>query len=240
VAPTGTWTDVFTGTVYHGDRSIALHRTTATIPVLLRQGGILPLTAATELDATRNPTAFEVLVAPSASGEFVLAEDDENGRSLSPEGGPAARTPLRWDHDRGEFRIGPVIGDGEVVPAVREWTITFLALLPSGRTTVDGEPAEVTGTDGRWSVTVRASSEAETVIRVEGGRLRIGPDQADAIRELLEAAQIGNPEKLAAWKVIQSTRPTAERIAELSAVALPEAVRSAMTELLGAVVGADH
>jgi hypothetical protein len=127
-----------------------------------------------------------------------------------------------------------------VVPAVRELTITFLALLPSGRITVDGEPAEVTGTDGRWSVTVRASSGAETVIRVEGGRLRIGPDQADAIRELLEAAQIGNPEKLAAWEIIQSPRPTAERIAELAAVALPEAVRSAMTELLGAVVGADH
>jgi Glycosyl hydrolases family 31 len=237
--PAGTWTDVFTGTVYHGDRSIELHRTTATIPVLLRQGGILPLTAARDLDATRNPAAFEVLVAPSASGELVLAEDDEDGRSRFPDGGPAARTPLRWDHDRGEFRIGPVSGHAEVVPAVREWTLTFLALLPGVRVTAGGAPVEVTGTDGRWSVTVSASSAAETIIRV-GERLRIGPDRTNAIRELLEAAQIGNPEKLAAWEILQSARPTAERIAELAAVALPDAVRSAITELLAAVVDAEH
>jgi hypothetical protein len=65
-----------------------------------------------------------------------------------------------------------------------------------------------------------------------------GPGYNISVRELLEAAQIGNPEKLAAWDVVRAARPAAERIAELAAVDLPDAVRSAVTELL-ASVGAD-
>jgi alpha-glucosidase (family GH31 glycosyl hydrolase) len=234
--PAGTWTDVFTGTVYRGDRSVELHRDTASIPVLLREGGVLPLAAASDLDATRNPAAFEVLVAPSAAGEFVLAEDDEDDRVVGPDGGPAARTVLRWDPEIGELRIGPVDGRADVVPAVREWTLTFLAKLPSGQVTVDGRPVEVTGGDGRWSVTTEGRSDEALVVRVEGDRLRVGTSQDDAIRELLERAQTGNPEKLEAWDVVRSLRPAAERIAELAAVGLPDAVRAAVIELLGAVV----
>jgi hypothetical protein len=234
--PAGTWTDVFTGTVYRGDRTVELHRSTASIPVLLRAGGILPLTGPADLDATRNPAALEVLVAPSASGGFELAEDDETDRIRTSDGGPAARTPLRWDADAGEFHIGPVTGHADVVPDVREWTVTFLALRPAGPVTVDGAPVAVTGTDGRWSVTVTAPSGAGAVIRVEGGPLRVGVPQEPAVLELLERAQTGNPEKLAAWEIVGSGRPVAEQLAELAAVDLPDAVRAAMTELLGSVV----
>ncbi|WP_147260111.1 hypothetical protein [Pseudonocardia hierapolitana] len=94
---------------------------------------------------------------------------------------------------------------------------------------------DVTGTDGRWSGTVSAPAGAETVVRVGGWPLRVGTTREDAVLELLEAAQIGNPEKLAAWEVVRGSRPVAERLAELSAVELPDAVRSAITELLGAV-----
>jgi hypothetical protein len=163
----------------------------------------------------------------------VRAGRGRRGRQVRPEG-PAAHTPLRWDRDRGEFRIGPVTGRAEVVPAVREWTLTFLALRPAG-VTVDGRTVDVTGGTGRWSVTVSASMGAETVVRVEAGPLRVGTAREDAVLELLEAAQIGNPEKLAAWEVVRGPRPVAERLAELAAVELPDAVRSAITELLGSV-----
>jgi alpha-glucosidase (family GH31 glycosyl hydrolase) len=232
--PAGTWTDIFTGIVYHGDRAVELHRSTGSIPVLLREGGILPLT--NDLDATRNPGSFEVLVAPAAAGEFVLAEDDEDDRVLGPDGGPATRTVLRWDPQTGDFQIAPVTGRPEVVPAVREWTITFLAKLPTGPLTVNGKPVELTGTDGRWSVTLSTHSDQQTILHIEGDPLRVGTNQHNAIRELLERAQIGNPQKLTAWEIVTADRSTAERIAELTAVDLPDAVRSALIELLGAVV----
>jgi alpha-glucosidase (family GH31 glycosyl hydrolase) len=241
--PPGLWTDVFTGTVYRGDRHVVLHRSLAEIPVLLRAGGILPLTDPDELDATRNPAALEVLVAPAADGALDLAEDVEDGRDDTgaaghEAAGPAAGTPLRWDAASRTFTVGPVRGRVEAVPAVRRWTLTFLALLPEGPVTAGGTPLDVTGVDGRWSVTVTAPATGRVEVRV-GGRLRVGPDRRDAVREVLERAQSGNPGKLAAWQVVERDGDAAERVAELGAVDLDDDVRAAVTELLGAVVGAE-
>jgi hypothetical protein len=235
--PEGTWTDVFTGTVYRGDRHVDLHRTIDSVPVLLRAGGILPLAAPEELDATRNPGALEVLIAPAASGALTLAEDDEGEDGVNDEH-PAATTPLRWDRDRGELRIGPVAGRTEVVPPRREWTVTFLALLPDG-VSVDGASAPVRGADGRWSVTAAGPVDREIVVRIDGGPPRVGPDRREAVREVLERAQIGNPAKLDAWRIVDGDRAAVEKVGELNAVDVPEAVRAAITELLTAVVDAD-
>ncbi|PZE23544.1 glycoside hydrolase family 31 protein [Curtobacterium sp. MCBD17_028] len=234
--PAGTWTDVFTGTVYRGDRSLAFHRPTASIPVLLRAGGILPLDAGPDLDATRNPSELEVLVAPAASGTFVLAEDAEDDDAGAAAAGPAVRTELAWDLPTRTFRIGPAEGRGDLVPPVRTWTLTVLAALPDGPVTVDGAEVAVTGVDGRWSVTATVPSDVGAVVRI-AGEVRVGPDRRAAARTVLADAQMGNPEKLEAWEIIAGDRPVVDRLAELDAVALPQAVRAALTELLGAVVG---
>ncbi|MEV0890208.1 TIM-barrel domain-containing protein [Promicromonospora sp. NPDC050262] len=259
--PEGLWTDIFTDAVYQGGRTVEMHRTLGSVPALLREGGILPLDAGPDLDATRNPEALEVLVAPGASGEFVLVEDAEDGASgpvggvagvalddaASVDGaasiggasaagaGPATTATLRWDRERGEFRVEPVRGDATAVPAHREWTVTFLAGLPEGPVTVNGAVVAVDGVDGRWSVQVSAPPTAEIVVRVEGGPLRIGSDRTEAARVILESAQSSNPEKLEAWDIVSSTRTVAEKLAELSAVDLPDSVRAALVEQLAAV-----
>jgi len=249
--PAGRWTDVFTGAVYQGDRHVELHRPIESVPVLLREGGVLPLAAASERDATRNPAALEVLVAPGASGRLDLAEDPEGDHDVqdvatetatepAPEhggGGPAATTPLVWDRDAQELRVGAVEGRADVVPARRQWTVTFLAQLPAGEVTVDGLAVPVSGHDGRWSVSFTAASGTGAVVRV-GGALRVGVDPAEAVRTVLERAQAGNPEKLAAWEVVTSGRGTVERLAELETVGLPDDVRGAVVELLATVVDA--
>jgi hypothetical protein len=234
--PDGLWTDIFTDAVYQGGRTVEMHRTDASIPVLLRAGGILPLDAGQDLDATRNPAAFEVLVAPAASGELVLAEDAEDD-SVGDGSGPAARTALSWDRERGEFRIRATEGSTGVLPARRAWTVTFLAALPEGPVTVNGAPAEVSGVDGRWSVSAAGVTGAELVVRVDGEPLRVGSDRREAARVILESAQIGNPEKLEAWDVVSSDRSATEKLAELTAVELPEPVRAALVEQLAARTG---
>jgi hypothetical protein len=231
--PAGLWTDIFTDAVYQGGRTVEMHRDLGSVPVLLRAGGILPLDAGADLDATRNPTAFEVLVAPAASGELVLAEDAEDD-SVGSGDGPAARTVLSWDEERGEFRIGAAEGDTRVLPEHREWTVTFLAALPQGPVTVNGAPAEVSGVDGRWSVRAAGRVGGEIVVRVDGGPLQVGSDRREAARVILESAQIGNAEKLEAWDVVRSERSATERLAELAAVELPESVRAALVEQLAA------
>ncbi|MFZ7088866.1 TIM-barrel domain-containing protein [Curtobacterium sp. RRHDQ10] len=256
--PAGTWTDVVTGTVYRGGRTLTMHRTIDSVPVLLRAGGILPLDAGADLDATRNPAEFEVLVAPSADGAFTVVEDPADGPADGPAGhaGPgleardgsdgaaavdgvvaadgSARTELSWDASRGAFRIAPVSGAVDAVPVTRTWTIVFLAAMPSRPVTVDGAQVSVVGADGRWSVEVSTDRRVGAVVQV--GPLRVGVDPLPAMQAVLEEAQMGNPEKLEAWEVVSSGRPVADRAAELGAVAVPESVRAALVELLATVV----
>ncbi|MEJ8283320.1 TIM-barrel domain-containing protein [Curtobacterium citreum] len=219
--PPGTWTDVFTGTVYAGDRFVDLHRTLDTVPVLLRDGGVLPLAAEDELDATANPTAFEVLVAPGASGSFTLVEDQEGDTDRT------ASTRLTWDAALAEFRVHATTGAIDVVPARRDWRITFLA-APA-----DGQVVAARGAD-RFSVdlTVDAATGGEVTLT---GPPVVGVDAREAVRRALERAQAGNAEKLAAWEIVSKDLPRADRIVELGTVDLPESLRAVVVELLGSV-----
>ncbi len=207
--PPGVWIDVFTGTVYEGDREIELHRDGSTIPALLRGGGILPLAAEDELDATRNPEHLELLVAPGADGAFTLIEDD--GTGATPEDVPAARTSIRWDQEAGVLTIEAPDDPHGIVSAERTWTVRFLGL--------ERDPETVSGSG-----------------RVEVGRdpRPHTPDRADALLAVLSGAQYGHEEKAAAWSALTSGRPAAAILAELHAQGLPRALIGALSELVTA------
>ncbi|WP_144715238.1 TIM-barrel domain-containing protein [Curtobacterium pusillum] len=219
--PPGTWTDVFTGTAHAGDRFVDLHRTIDTVPVLLREGGVLPLATEDEPDATANPTAFEVLVAPGTSGSFTLIEDREGSE------GETARTRLEWDHPHAAFRVHPTEGALDVVPEQRRWRITFLAAPAEGQH-VDARSVD------RFSVDLAADTATGATLTLAGTPV-VGLDARDGIRRVLEGAQAGNPEKLAAWEIVTKDLPRADRIVELGTVGLPGSLRDVVVELLGSV-----
>lgn len=219
--PPGTWTDVFTGTVYAGDRFVDLHRTLDSVPVLLRGGGVLPLAAPDELDATANPTTFEVLVAPDTSGSFTLVEDREGAE------GRTVETRLEWDHDRSEFRVHGAVGALDAIPSHRRWRITFLAAPAEGQR-VDARAAD------RFSVDLAADAATGAVLALAGAPV-VGVDAREAIRGVLERAQSGNPEKLEAWEVVSKDSARADRIVELGTVGLTASLRDVIVELLGSV-----
>lgn len=230
--PPGTWTDIFTGTVYDGDRHIELHRSLDGMPALLRGGGILPLAGPDDLDATRNPEHLELLVAPSESGTFTLIEDDGQGDGTNLR---TVTTRLEWDAGSGTLRIGPADGPEGIVPAARTWTVTFLADLPTGPALVDGNPCEVTGGPGRFSVTVGAAATASaTTVEVKLGS-PLHPDRTrDTIQGILAAAQFDNPTKLEMWRIVSSSGPLTSKISALHALRVPAQLLSAVMEQLTA------
>ncbi|ROP74033.1 alpha-glucosidase (family GH31 glycosyl hydrolase) [Curtobacterium sp. PhB115] len=224
--PPGTWTDVFTGTVYAGDRFVDLHRTLDTVPVLLREGGLLPLAAEDELDATANPTAFEVLVAPGASGSFTLVEDREGDTDR------IARTELTWDAALAEFRVYATTGAADVVPARRDWRVTFLAAPADGQ-----HPSA--RSEVRFSVDLSVDTAVGGAVTLTGPPV-VGLDARGAVRRVLEGAQSGNAEKAEAWEVVSKDLPRADRIVEIGTVGLPDALRAVVVELLGSVHPGEH
>jgi hypothetical protein len=212
--PPGAWVDVFTGTAYDGDREIDLHRDGRSIPVLLRAGGIVPLTAADDLDATRNPDRLELLVAPGADGAFTLIEDD--GTGSTPADIPTARTAITWDQAAGELTIAAAEDPHGVLPATRTWTVTFLGTGAAGATVPDAP------TDR--PVTVPADV-------ADGPRTQ---DRSGALFAVLNAAQFAHEAKAAAWRTLSSELAPHAMLAELHAQKLPRELIGALSELLTA------
>ena len=235
--PPGAWIDVFTGTVYDGDREIELHRDGRSIPALLRAGGILPLAAEDDLDATRNPERLEVLVAPGADGELTLVEDD--GTGTTPDDIPTARTTLSWRQGGAELEIVAAEDPHGVLPAARTWTVTFLGLDPDTSLRVDGGSAEPVAGGGRCgaaSVTVR-DVPTDRSLRVQAGAGDPAPRtlrRADALFAVLNAAQFGHEAKAAAWGTLSSELAPEAMLAELHAQAVPRELIGALSELLTA------
>ncbi len=229
--PAGTWVDLFTGVVYEGGRELELHRTDDSLPVLLRAGGILPLDATDDLDATVNPDRLEIVVVPGVDGTFELVEDDGTGATADTI--PTTTTPIVWSQEDGALTIGPAVGAAGVVPARRTWTVTLLGVDP-GR--VPGGQAAAAKDFVGASVTVA------DVATDEQTRVVFGPDLtprtsevASRLFDLLNRAQFGFEAKAAVQQTVSSNRSTGAVLAELQTQQLAPALQSALTELLTAV-----
>jgi hypothetical protein len=230
--PPGGWTDIATGVRYAGDRHVVLHRPLESIPALLRDGGILPLDSTDALDATRNPSAIEVLVAPADSGAFVLVEDAAESADSA-----VCTTPLAWRRDALEFVVGAAAGAVDAVPASRAWTATFFGrwdpvepvVVHSGdiRTPVLPVVAE-----NSWSVSFTAESAVGATV-VLPHLPDATSDPLPEIRRLLERSHTSNTDKVRAWAVISDHPAAAERLARLAALGLEDSLHAAVVELLG-------
>ena len=122
--PEGEWVDVFTGMRYAGGRTLLLHRTLDSIPVLVRAGTVLPL--ASDADAvagTDLPEVVEVGVYSGADGAFTLVEDRDDERW--------ARTRLTWDDTAAELTVHDVEGEADTLPAGRRYEVTVHQKAPN-------------------------------------------------------------------------------------------------------------
>jgi hypothetical protein len=231
--PEGVWTDLTTSVAYDGGRELDLHRDDASIPVLLRAGGILPLAGEEALNATENPAFLEIVVAPGADGAFTLIEDD--GTGTTPREIPTARTTITWRQADGALTIGPARGTAGIVPETRTWTVTLLAVNDVTTVTIDGQPRAVTPVAGRASVVVAdVPNDNET-------RVVFGPDcipRTSDLRErlfaILNRSQHDYEAKNAIWDTLTRETAAAAKLAELQSRAVPGALLSAIAELLTA------
>ncbi|HEV7623483.1 MAG TPA: TIM-barrel domain-containing protein [Amnibacterium sp.] len=230
--PPGLWTDISSGVVLEGGRTVRLHRDGSSVPALLRAGGILPLAAEHETDATRNPAHLEVLVAPGADGAFVLVEDDDTG--TTPETIPTVRTRMRWEQATGTLTVEAADGPAGIVPATRTWTVTLLGLEPDVAVTADGHTVPVAAASGRVSVTLTADTSGPVVVSVGADPRPHTVDVPARMFALLNAAQYPYEAKAAVWRTVGADRSAADRLVELQAMDVPTSLLEAIGELLTA------
>lgn len=121
--PEGRYTDIFTGRIYKGGK-IKMFRDVSSIPVLAKEGAIIPLDMNDRTNDWKNPKSLELLIY-RGNGSFSMYEDD--GESMGFENGAFAETvfEVKEDGERLCFKINPAVGDSSVLPAKRSYKLSF-------------------------------------------------------------------------------------------------------------------
>lgn len=182
--PEGKFTDIFTGRVYRGGKKMRMFRDTSSIPVLAKEGAIIPLSTDGESNNWKNPENMEIQIF-SGSGSFKLYEDD--GETESYLDGQFAETLFEQKCENGgiSFTVNATSGDTSVIPEKRCYTLKFRNIK---KASVSG--AKKVSTDGCLTVYLEniGSDETVTVVLTDIEEKKNPPKQ-ELLTELISKIQ---------------------------------------------------
>ena len=197
--PEGRYTDIFTGLIYEGGRKIKMFRDISSIPVLAKEGAIIPLAVNDRTNDWKNPEDMEILIY-RGKGTFTLYEDD--GETMNYRNGAFAETRFDVEEDGNDmiFTINPAEGDSSVIPAERNYTLSFRDITGCEKiyATIDGKRVSVSMkiTDGTISVNTVIKPGNKLKIILKNIIAKKNPPKKEMLTDLLSKVQGSNNAKM--------------------------------------------
>lgn len=209
--PQGIWYDFFNGRAYKGGRKVDLWRDIYEMPVLVREGSIIPLKDMEGYDnSIENPEKLEVLVYPGESGEFVLWEDGGDTPEDLDENWVFTRMTKTADENGTVFIVEAAQGNTAVIPQKRSWKIRFCNIQDkpqevtvNGQAYKDAEFAEDEKLHGTIVILKDVPADAQVKITFAADAAVYQRDYAEEAYEILEKAQITYAQKTDVYKVVK-------------------------------------
>lgn len=235
--PEGKWYDIFSGLKYDGGRMLELYRSLEDIPVLAKEGAIIPLTDLTEYtNSVENPKELAVKIVPGKKNAFILMED--TGDTCEDKEENWAQTKLEWINEN-EFIIHPANGNLDVIPKRRTWKMEFYGIA-------DVDNLEITA-GGKAIETERIYDEKRHICQVnipetevteqitisfsKGYLLRENNKPAE-IFALLYQAKIEYEVKEKIYAYMKEGKTSSEVLGIIQAMHLPDSVYGMLSEVL--------
>ena len=193
--PKGRYTDIFTNYVYEGGRMVTMSRDLEHIPVLAKEGAIIPLSS-DKGNKCDNPTNMKVLVY-RGNNSYTLYEDD--GLTNGYKYGKFATTTMTVSEKDNvvKFVINPVEGDESVVPTCRKYTICLKDIV-GGKLYVNGEEKEFSE-----EITVHVNAMDGLEIMVADVKVKDNGDAIENVKVIFSRAQGGNFSKMIRFLPLQ-------------------------------------
>ncbi|KAK4130033.1 glycoside hydrolase family 31 protein [Trichocladium antarcticum] len=247
--PAGRFIDLFDARlVYDGNRYMRLHRGLSRMPVLAREGTILPLDSTPKLaNGSPRPTEMTILLVVGADAHFELVEEPESpppaddngngGRGAQPPLSSFVRTPITWRQRDGLLTIG---AEWNGAGRWRQWNVKLVghsgaadvqAMVPGFRVTRDDDERSTTvalGNVHRWSP--------------EGFEIALGRDlQLDVVDvkqrvfEVVHRCEMWYGDKDPVWEAVAREGDAVEtRVERLSRLNVDAALKNAVMEIWAA------
>ena len=235
--PEGKWYDIFSGLKYDGGRMLELYRSLEDIPVLAKEGAIIPLTDLTEYtNSVEIPKELAVKIVPGKKNAFILMED--TGDTCEDQEENWAQTKLEWINEN-EFIIHPANGNLDVIPKRRTWKMEFygIADVDNLEVTVGGKAIETERIyDEKRHICQVNIPETEVTEQItisfsKGYLLRENNKPAE-IFALLYQAKIEYEVKEKIYAYMKEGKTSSEVLGIIQAMHLPDSVYGMLSEVL--------
>ena len=194
--PEGRYTDVFTGRIYEGNRFVKMFRDIETIPVLAKEGAIVPMSANGRTNDCSNPETLELLVY-RGNNTFTLYEDD--GETLSYQNGEYLKTAFTVCENGNKvgFEIKKAEGDAKVCPENRTYVVKFKDIVNADiSVTVDGENADAEiRSNGTLEVIITAKTTSTVEITAENCEVLKNADKKQELTKTISKFQMSTDKK---------------------------------------------
>lgn len=212
--PEGRWVDIFTNHSYTGGKNITLCRDLDTIPVLAKEGAIIPLSA-DKGNKTDNPESLEIW-AFSGNNSFTLIED--NSKTSYAEHKATTKLEIRYKDDEITFTVHKAEGDLSVIPQKRNYKIIVKDIV------VDGEQLVIEFND--------ASVTEEHTVTIKNAKRAENEDLREAVIRIMSRWQETTKNKQKAYEPFEGLTTQYEILTALKSTKLPKSVTYAILEHL--------
>ena len=224
--PKGRWTDIFTGQSYNGDKVVTLHRDLNSIPVLAKEGAILPF-AQSKGNDTSNPDELEVWIY-SGNNSFTLYED--NGKTDYENHNAKTTFSVSFDEEKKQlkFAVNNPNGDTSVIPQSRKLRLVFKDLCVDK---IDCKEYEIMNENGNAVIEISDfTPESNVEIKFANAEIKKTESLKEQVIYILSRWQERTVKKAVAYKPFEKAETREEIRIALKKARLPKAVFSALEE----------
>ncbi len=197
--PKGRYTDIFTGRIYNGNCEAFLFRDQSSIPVLAKEGAIIPLAVECETNSTKNPDKLELLIS-RGNNSFTLYEDD--GETLNYNDGAFCETIYSVsDYDNTViFTVSPAVGDKSLIPSTRNYILSFIDIAGCNSITIrsNGKDKDYSIIRDRNILKIEISdikAEDEITVTLNNYVRKVNPPKSQLLTELISKTRGSNDKK---------------------------------------------
>ena len=212
--PKGRWVDIFTGRSYTGEQEIVLFRDLNTIPVLARQGAIIPLSL-DEGNSVDNPKSLEIW-AFSGNGTFTMIED--NSKTDYDAHKVKTEFSISYSDNKVTFTIKAAQGDLSVIPSRRNYTVKIKDLIKDGKSV-------------EFSIE-NAVITQDIVFELDGVKRKQNENPHDEVIRILSRWQEKSMKKNNAYKPFENLYGVDEIRSANKKARLPKEIKLAIDEIL--------
>jgi hypothetical protein len=212
--PPGKYVDIFSGTVYAGDREMWLYRPLDEYPVFAKAGSIIPMDAAgIPVNGGNNPEALEILVVVGADASFDLLEDDGRGSTIDDVNLHVTR--ISYTHSDHTLRFKTTAHEP------RSWSFRFLGIQDAGIQCTSGSgKVDIVSRPNGTVVDLGQIPASTDVVLTFTTRPEFSPmDAHSRIWPILDGAQLPFEIKERMWLAVVSPDPLHVRVSRIQAMA---------------------